>query len=164
MPDCSEYSEWIQRVERLIEATEQHCAGETDPREQKACVHELAVLREEKKRAQQALASCQTGLPRAGVQTAQGRITWLRVHDLGSGYGPKSDFLDAECVFGLDTQPRRAFGFALKPGGGLAAHEGMLALAQNALTHDLDVSIDYQQVVNHFNAIVFRLAVVRPAF
>jgi hypothetical protein len=34
-----------------------------------------------------------------------GTVTLLRVHDVGSGYGPAADHLDAEVIFQLNSRP-----------------------------------------------------------
>ena len=46
--------------------------------------------------------------PVGSLQAAVGRITLLRVHDLNTGYGPPYDFLDAEAIVQLDSQPEKA--------------------------------------------------------
>jgi hypothetical protein len=37
-----------------------------------------------------------------------GKITFLRVNEVGIGYGPASDKIDAEAIIKLDTAPDRA--------------------------------------------------------
>jgi len=45
---------------------------------------------------------------------ATGHITMLRVHELGTGYGPGDDFIDGEVVIRLDSHVDRAFGLKLR--------------------------------------------------
>ncbi len=35
----------------------------------------------------------------ADLLESKGRITFLRVHDVGTGFGPPTDFLDVEVVY-----------------------------------------------------------------
>jgi hypothetical protein len=41
------------------------------------------------------------------------------VNEVGTGYGPPDDFLDAEVIVWLDSEPEKAFGFQLRNGGSL---------------------------------------------
>ena len=41
----------------------------------------------------------------------QGHLKLLRVHDVGTKFGPPTDQIDTEVVFMLDTQPTHAYGF-----------------------------------------------------
>lgn len=81
--------------------------------------------------------------PVGSLQAARGRITLLRVHDVGTGYGPMHDRLDAEVVVWLDTQPDKAFGLNLRrePDGPPAA--GMLAVLRDCFNRDRPVLIDF---------------------
>jgi hypothetical protein len=76
---------------------------------------------------------------------ATGKVTLLRVHDVGTGYGPPTDFIDVEVVLWLDTQPGEAFGFQLRNDQNLAARQGMLDLLRDALANNWTVSIDYSR-------------------
>jgi photosystem II stability/assembly factor-like uncharacterized protein len=75
--------------------------------------------------------------------SAEGRVTLLRVHDVGTGYGPPTDFLDVEVVIQLDSQPGKAFGFQLRSGGNEVAHRGMLDLLRASFSSGGRVRIDY---------------------
>jgi hypothetical protein len=77
------------------------------------------------------------------VQGAQGRVTLVRVHELGTGYGPPSDHIDAEVIIWLDTEPEKAFGFQLRGDERRRAAEGMLAVLRDAFNHDRPVRIDF---------------------
>lgn len=72
-----------------------------------------------------------------------GQLTLLRVHQLGSGYGPPDDFIDVEVVTWLDTQPGKAFGFELRDDENRPARQGMLDLLRDAFNRDWTVTIDY---------------------
>lgn len=72
-----------------------------------------------------------------------GRIDFLRVHDVGSAYGPPSDRIDVEVVIHLDTMPGKAYGFQLRNDGQRAARQGMLDLLRDAFAQNGIVTIDY---------------------
>jgi photosystem II stability/assembly factor-like uncharacterized protein len=75
--------------------------------------------------------------------SAEGRVTLLRVHDAGTGYGPPTDFLDVDVVTQLDSQPGKAFGFQLRSDENEVAHRGMLDLLRTAFSSGGRVRIDY---------------------
>lgn len=74
---------------------------------------------------------------------SQGKVTFLQVHDVGTGYGPPDDQIDTEVVVGLDSVPGRRMGFQLRDDKNRTARQGMLNLLRNAYTHDWTVLIDY---------------------
>ena len=67
----------------------------------------------------------------------------LRVHDVGTKYGPHWDQIDVEVVFRLDAEPERAFGFQLRDDANGAAHKDMLDLMRTAFRRNVRVTIDY---------------------
>jgi len=91
------------------------------------------------------------------VLAAVGRVTLLRVHDVGTGYGPPTDFLDAEVIVKLDTQPGKAFGFRLRDNADEAARRGMLDLLRDAFNHNWAVRIEYVQVAGLNNSKILRV-------
>lgn len=92
---------------------------------------------------------------------AQGRLTVLRVHDVGTGFGPPADFIDVEVVIALDTQPSRFFGFQLRNDTKLPARQGMLDLLRDAFERNLIVNIDFFQVPGKNNNILFRVWITK---
>jgi hypothetical protein len=98
-----------------------------------------------------------TDWPIGTLANAQGRITFLRVHDLGTGFGPPSDFLDVEVVVALDTLPGRAFGFQLRGDGEEFVAHGMLDLLRDAFSRNSRVSIDYTRTGLR-NGLILRVA------
>jgi hypothetical protein len=81
--------------------------------------------------------------PVGSLQAAVGRITLLRVHVLGTGYGPPYDFLDAEVIVQLDSQPEKAFGLQLRDNPDGPAAEGMLSLLRDAFNRSRSVRIEF---------------------
>lgn len=72
-----------------------------------------------------------------------GRVTFLRVHDVGTMYGPPHDQIDAEVIFWLDSEPEKAFGLLLRADGDEFVNCGMLNLLRLAYRTRKPVGIDY---------------------
>ncbi len=70
-------------------------------------------------------------------------IAFLRVNEVGTGYGPQADYLDAEVIVKFHNDPR-AFGLRLKTDAKLPAAEAMLALLEDAFNTKAPVSIDFE--------------------
>lgn len=84
-----------------------------------------------------------TDFPLGSLLAIEGVPIFLRAHDLGTGFGPPTDFLDVEAVVRLDLAPHRAFGFQLRNDGAEAAHRGMLDLLRDAFDRGRVVRIEY---------------------
>jgi hypothetical protein len=84
-----------------------------------------------------------TDFPLGSLLAIEGVPIFLRAHDVGTGFGPPTDFLDVEAVVQLDVAPHRAFGFQLRTDGGEAAHRGMLDLLRDAFDRRHVVRIEY---------------------
>jgi hypothetical protein len=97
----------------------------------------------------------------ADLLESKGRITFLRVHDVGTGFGPPSDFLDVEVVIQLDSQPGKSFGFQLRNDNNRPAREGMLELLRDAFANNFPVIIDYNVSPPKVNGVIIRTAVVK---
>lgn len=72
----------------------------------------------------------------------RGRLTMLRVHDVGTKFGPPSDQIDVEVVFGIDSQPDKYFGFTLRNDTNAYAHRAMLGLLRSGFDHNWFVNTD----------------------
>jgi hypothetical protein len=83
--------------------------------------------------------------PLQTLQGAEGRITMLRVHDLGTAYGPPDDRIDAEVIIWLDTEPDKAFGFQLRDDANRPAADGMLSLLRDSFNRGRSVRIDFSR-------------------
>jgi photosystem II stability/assembly factor-like uncharacterized protein len=81
--------------------------------------------------------------PIGSVLAAEGRITLLRAHDVGGGYGPPNDFLDTEAIVWLDALPGSSFGFQLRQDANASAHGEMFDLLRKAFVQNRRVQIDY---------------------
>lgn len=89
--------------------------------------------------------------------TASGRINMLRVHDVGTAYGPPADRIDVEVVTTLDTQPGKAFGFQLRQDTNQAARQGMLDLLRDAYANNWRVSFDHITPAGKNNGRIIRV-------
>lgn len=85
---------------------------------------------------------------------ASGKIAFLRVHDLGTGYGPPDDYLDAEMIVRLETTPDLALGLQLRQGSLRADHEAMGSLLREAWRSGSPVGIDYAKTGKKTGTIV----------
>lgn len=81
--------------------------------------------------------------PKGSVQAAVGRITLLRIHDVGTGFGPPHDPLDGEIVVFLDSEPEKAFGLRLRADTDRPVAEGMLSVLRDAFNRDGVVRLEF---------------------
>jgi len=88
---------------------------------------------------------------------ASGKLTFLRTHDLGTGWGPPGDVIDVEVVCKLDTLPNNAFGFQLRNDGNRPVRAGMLDLLRDGFAHNWTVTIDYDINAGQSNGVVRRV-------
>jgi len=84
-----------------------------------------------------------TDSPIGSLLAAEGKVTLLRVHDVGTGFGPPTDFIDVEVVIALDSQPNKFFGFQLRADANRDAHRDSLNLLRDAFKRERRVRIDY---------------------
>jgi hypothetical protein len=97
----------------------------------------------------------------ADLKNSQGKLTFLRAHDVGTGWGPPNDQLDVEVVFMLDSVPQGAFGFQLRVDTNQPVRDAMVALLRDAYVNNLKVSVDYFIDPGKHNGRAFRIALVR---
>lgn len=91
------------------------------------------------------------------VLQVEGRVSFLRAHDVGTRFGPTKDQLDVEVVVHLDTQAEQGFGFQLRSDANEAARRAMLDALRTAFNDDRRVRLDYQRTgVN--NGVILRVA------
>lgn len=88
------------------------------------------------------------------VLAARGRLTLLRLHEVGSGFGPPVDRIDGEVVIALDTEPGRAFGFQLRNDAKLPARRRLLALLRDAFAHERPLLIEYLRTGQHNGTLI----------
>jgi len=93
--------------------------------------------------------------------SAQGKVTLLRVHEVGTGFGPPADSLDVEVVFQLDSVAGAAIGFKLRGDASRPVHDGMLGLLRDAFSFGWTVHVDYETVTGHRNGTALRIWLTR---
>jgi len=92
---------------------------------------------------------------------SSGKLTFLRTHDVGTGWGPSDDHLDVEVIIRLDTQAGKAFGFQLRDDNQRAARQGMLDLLRDAFDNNWQVTIDYEIEPGKTNGEIIRVALTK---
>jgi len=75
-----------------------------------------------------------------------GHVTFLRAHELGSGYGKSPNFLDCEVIVQLAEEPLRAFGFKLRADANQPARTEMFDLLRSASIAHRPVRLDYHTI------------------
>lgn len=91
-----------------------------------------------------------------------GKLSLLRVHDVGTGYGPATDFIDVEAIIWLDTKPGMAFGFQLRNDANRPARQGMLDVLRDAFNNNWIVTIDYEIESGKNNGVIIRVWLTKP--
>jgi hypothetical protein len=97
----------------------------------------------------------------ADLKSVKGKITYLRVHELGGGFGPATDFLEAEAIIRLSVDPQKAFGIPLRPDNKLASHTAMLGLLQEAFKNNWEVTVEYLIDPGKQNGLIQRVIVTK---
>lgn len=87
-----------------------------------------------------------------------GKINFLRVNDVGGGFGPDDDKINVEVVTRISSAPKRAMGFQLRNDKHRAARQGMLDLLRDAFTHGHTAVIDYDLDDGKQNGMLVRVA------
>jgi hypothetical protein len=98
---------------------------------------------------------------RADLLAKTGKVTFLRVHDVGTGFGPSSDFIDVEVVMQLNGNRTESFGFQLRNDNNRAARQGMLDLLRDAFNNNWTVIVDYNITPPKKNGVIIRVAVLK---
>jgi hypothetical protein len=97
----------------------------------------------------------------ADIRQTTGRVTSLRVHEMGSAFGPPNDRIDVEVVIRLDSEPNKAFGFQLRNDARLAAHQGMLEVCRDAFNNGWTITIDFDIQPGKLNGLLIRATINR---
>jgi hypothetical protein len=72
-----------------------------------------------------------------------GHITFLRAHELRSGFGKSPNFLDSEVIVQLAEEPLRAFGFQLRADPNAPARRDMFDMLRSAFIAGRPIRLDY---------------------
>jgi hypothetical protein len=100
-------------------------------------------------------------IPQANAQTTrltfEGSLNFLRVHEVGSGFGPPSDTLNAEVIFSIAQVPDQFFGFQLRNDQNSLAHQAMLDVLRDAFLNQIRVAFDADVTRGKTNSPVIRV-------
>ena len=91
-----------------------------------------------------------------------GKMTLLRCHEVGTGYGPDSDHIDVEVVVQLDSRPNEAYGFTLRDDDRLPSHQGMLDLLRDAFNEGWTTTLVYDLPDGKRHGLLVRAWVTQP--
>lgn len=86
-----------------------------------------------------------------------GKLTFLRAHDGGFGFGPDSDHIDGDVIGRISAEPDHAFGLEMRNDNKLPAHEAMFALLRDGFNQDWDTTVEYDLDDNRKNGDLFRI-------
>lgn len=91
-----------------------------------------------------------------------GTVTFLRAHELGTGFGPDEDKIDVEFVGQISGAPGDSFGETLRNDDQLPAHRAMFQLLRDGLVHDdLETTVEYDIAEDRDNGMLVRVE-LRP--
>jgi hypothetical protein len=95
-----------------------------------------------------------------GVRNAQ--LTMLRVHDVGTRFGPPADQIDVEVVIQVANQGG-SFGFQLRNDANQQARQGMLNILRDAMNNkSVLVNFDYNVQPPKKNGVIIRVWLTKP--
>jgi hypothetical protein len=89
---------------------------------------------------------------------SRGKLTFLRVHEIGSKFGPPTDQIDVEAVIKIDSEPQRSMGFQIRNDRNRPVRQGMLDLLRDAFANNFTIIVDYDLPANKNNGVVLRIA------
>jgi hypothetical protein len=90
------------------------------------------------------------------INAVTGQVSYLRVHRVGSKYGPPQDQLDAEVIVKIADRPG-AYGFQLRADGNQPVGEAMLALLSDAYNMSTVVRLEYEELPGRTNLPILRV-------
>jgi hypothetical protein len=90
------------------------------------------------------------------IKQKSGKLSYLRAHNKGTGWGPQNDFLDAEVIvrFANDSL---AYGFQLRNDDNLPTAQAMFVLLQDAFNANETITINYYEEAGRKNHRLFRV-------
>jgi hypothetical protein len=80
------------------------------------------------------------------VRRVIGKVIFLRLHDVSTGFGPPADPTPGELVISLDSATNVWFGLPVQTGATEAAAQGALDLVRDSFRTDSLIVIEYQAV------------------
>jgi hypothetical protein len=104
---------------------------------------------------------CQTGYGQLQRLQTSGKLNFLRVHDVGTRYGPPTDQLDVEVIIKFSGNAQKSYGFKLRDDTNRLSHQGMLDLLRDAFNYNHTVTIDYDVEPGKNNGTIMRVWLTR---
>jgi hypothetical protein len=92
---------------------------------------------------------------------SSGKLNFMRVHDVGTRFGPPTDQIDVEVVVRLSSTPDNFFGFQLRTDGNRPVREGMLGLLRDAFNNNWTVELDYNLDTGKKHGVIIRTTLVK---
>jgi hypothetical protein len=89
---------------------------------------------------------------------SSGKVTFLRVHNRGTKFGPPADQIDVEVVVQLSSPRGKSFGFQLRDDAQRPARQGMLDLLRDTFNNGWIAVLDYEIAEGKKNGIIIRVA------
>jgi len=77
------------------------------------------------------------------LQQTSGNISFLRINEVGTSFGPNNDRIDSEVIIKFSNNSDMAFGFQLRNDSNSLVHQGMLDLLRDAFDKGYRVTIDF---------------------
>lgn len=95
------------------------------------------------------------------LTNVSGQLSLLRVHDVGTKYGPPNDQVDVEVVVQFAGRDD-AYGFKLRSDSDEPARTGMLGLLRDGFNNGWHVWIDYDALPEKHNSTLIRVWLTKP--
>jgi len=94
------------------------------------------------------------------VLAVEGRLSFLRVNEVGAGFGDTADHLDAEVIVKLDTHSGESFGFKLRRDKNEKTHKRMLGVLRDAFNNGQLVHMEFSRTGRTTGRIV-RVSIIK---
>lgn len=91
------------------------------------------------------------------LSTKGGKLNFLRVHEVGSKFGPPTDEIDVEVVL-MMAGDEGAYGFQLRNDNHRPVRQGMLNILRDAFNHGWKAEIDVETPTGKKNGVIIRAA------
>ncbi len=100
------------------------------------------------------------GVANAALRAHTGKISSLRVQDVGISYGSGNNRLDAEVIIKFTNRPNHSYALRLRANDQkIYARNGMLSLLREALKYNWDVNITYNETTGRMAGYIVQVTV-----
>lgn len=87
------------------------------------------------------------------LRAVTGTVDWIRVNNVGTGFGPQNDFIDGEVIFQLNNGER--YGFQLRANQNALVAQGALTLLTQAMSNNWRIEVDFDDCGGNNNEVQF---------